>query len=101
MLEQQERDHQIILGVGEVGHINSRWQKEQGVPPVDIDEFVNDWQNRTNDRSNYRLIRKYAENCGECFDWFIEPLSPEEKARICPRLKEPSSHIYGGGRSAG
>ena len=78
---------------GEVGHINSRWQQEHGVPAVGVDEFVNDWQNRTNNRSNYRLIRKYAENCGECFDWFIEPLSPEEKARIYPRLKEPSPHM--------
>ena len=93
VLEQQKRDSQMILGVGEVGHINSRWQKEQGVPSVDVDEFVNDWQNRTNNRSNYRLIRKYAENCGDCFDWFIEPLSGEEKAQIYPRLKNPSPHM--------
>lgn len=25
VLEQQERNRQMILGVGEVGHINSRW----------------------------------------------------------------------------
>lgn len=63
------------------------------MPAVDVDEFVNDWQNRTNNRSNYQLIRKYAENCGECFDWFIEPLSNKEKAQIYPRLKEPSPHM--------
>lgn len=93
VIEQQERDSQVILGVGEVGHINSRWQREQGVPAVDVDEFVNDWQMRTNNRSNYRLIRKYAETCGECFDWFIEPLSEEEKSQIYPRLKDPSPNM--------
>lgn len=93
VIEQQEREHQFILGVGEVGHINSRWQAEQGVPRVDIDEFVNDWQLRTNNRSNYRLIRKYAEKCGECFDWFIEPLTEDERKKIYPRIKNPSPNM--------
>lgn len=43
MIEQQSQDNQFILGVGEVGHINSQWQKSQGVEVVDIDEFINDW----------------------------------------------------------
>ena len=37
VLEQQERDRQFILGIGEIGHINSEWQKKHGVPEVDID----------------------------------------------------------------
>lgn len=93
VIEQQEREKQMILGVGEIGHMNSRWQQEHGIAPVDIDEFVNDWQLRTNNRSNYRLIRTYAENCGDCFDWFIEPLSMEEKQQIYPRLKAPSPNM--------
>lgn len=93
VLEQQEQEHQFILGVGEVGHINSKWQASQGVAPVDVDEFVNDWQLRTNNRSNYRLIRTFAEKCGECFDWFIEPLTEEERREIYPRIKNPSPHM--------
>ena len=86
VLEQQEREKQFILGIGEIGHINSDWQKKHGVPEVDIEEFVQDWQTRTNNRSNYRLIRKYAENCGSCFDWFLDPLTEEEKEHfIHPR----------------
>jgi hypothetical protein len=54
---------------------------------------VNDWQLRTNNRSNYRLIRKYAEKCGACFDWLIEPLTEEEQAVIYPRLQKPSPHM--------
>ncbi len=91
VLEQQNEEKQWILGVGEIGHINSEWQKSHGLPAVDIDEFVNDWQLRTGNRSDYRLIRKYAENCGDAFDWFIEPLAEEEKAAIHPMLTPPAS----------
>lgn len=93
VLEQQPEKSQWILGIGEIGHINSKWQKRYGVPEVDIDTFVNDWQLRTNNRSNYRLIRKYAEHCGDCFDWLIEPLSKEEIDTIYPVMTPQSEHF--------
>lgn len=93
VIEQQTEDKQWILGVGEIGHINSRWQKEHGLPEIDLDEYINDWQLRTGNRSNYRLIRKYARHCGECFDWFIAPLSNEDKAKIRPMLTPPSPNF--------
>ena len=93
VIEQQQEEKQWILGMGEIGHINSRWQEEHGVRKVELDEFLDDWQLRTGNRSNYRLIRKYAENCGDCFDWFIEPLSDEEKSRIHPMLTPPSPNF--------
>lgn len=93
VIEQQSKDKQFILGNGEIGHINSKWLKKQRFPKIDIDEFVNDWQLRTNNRSNYKLIRIFAEKCGDCFDWFIEPLSKEQKASIYPLLKNPSNHL--------
>ena len=82
VLEKQKQEKKIVLGNGEIGHINSKWQEEHGVPKVDIATFVNDWQTRTNNRSNYRLIRTYAEKCGECFDWVIEPLDAEQLSLI-------------------
>jgi hypothetical protein len=93
VIEQQSQDRQFILGNGEIGHINSKWLEKQGFPRIDIDEFVNDWQIRTNNRSNYKLIRTFAEKCGDCFDWFIEPLTDEQKASIYPLLKIPSEHL--------
>ena len=93
VIEQQSDEHQWVLGIGEMGYMNSAWQKEHGVPEVDVDTFMNDWQLRTNNRSNYRLIRKYAENCGDCFDWFIEPLSDEEKKSIHPMMTPLSEHM--------
>lgn len=93
VLEQQPKDKQWILGVGEIGHINSRWQAAHGVPPVDVEEFVNDWQLRTGNRSNVRLVRTYAERCGDCFDWFIQPLTREERESIHPMLTPPSPNF--------
>ena len=93
VIEQQSDEKQWILGMGEIGHINSKWQEAHGVPKVDIDEFLDDWQLRTGNRSNYRLIRKYAENCGACFDWFIEPLTQDEKDSIHPMLTPPSPNF--------
>ena len=93
VLEQQEREKQWVLGIGEIGHINSQWQKEHGIPEVDIDTFVNDWQLRTGNRSLYPLIRRYALHCGEAFDWFIEPLIQEEKDSIHPVLTPPSPNM--------
>jgi succinate dehydrogenase/fumarate reductase flavoprotein subunit len=93
VLEQQSQEKQWVLGIGEIGHINSKWQAQRGVPRVDIDAFVNDWQLRTGNRSNYRLIRKYAENCGACFDWFIEPLTGTEQDSIHAVLTPISEHF--------
>ena len=76
-----ERRHRYNGG-GQVGHINSNFLKSRGVPETDVVEFVSDWQLRSNNRSNPGLIVQYANNCGRCFDWLIEPLSEAEKARI-------------------
>ncbi len=93
VIEQQEREKQWVLGIGEIGHINSKWQREHGIPEVDIDTFVNDWQLRTGNRSLYPLIRSYALHGGETFDWFIEPLTKEEKESIHPVLTPASPNM--------
>ena len=93
VLEQQDREKQWVLGIGEIGHINSRWQREHGIAEVDVDTFVNDWQIRTGNRSLYPLIRAYALHGGETFDWFIEPLSEEERDSIHPVLTPASPNM--------
>lgn len=39
VLEQQVENKQWILGIGEIGHINSRWQARHGVQPVDVEDW--------------------------------------------------------------
>ena len=70
---------------GQVGHINSQFLADNGVPQVDTLEFINDWQVRSNNRSNPGLVRNYATHCGECFDWLIDCLTDDEKAEMSIR----------------
>ena len=64
------------------GHINSNFLRNHGVPEVDEIEFFNDWQLRSGNRSNPRLVMKFVKNCGRCFDWFMEALSEEQKKNV-------------------
>ena len=81
------------------GHINSEFLRSKGVPPVDEIEFFNDWQLRSGNRSNPRLVMQFVRNCGSCFDWFLEALSPEQREnvqiRYWPAPKKYASNICG------
>lgn len=81
------------------GHINSDFLRSKGVPPVDEIEFFNDWQLRSGNRSNPRLVMQFVRNCGSCFDWFLEALSPEQRdnvqIRYWPAPKRYSNNICG------
>ena len=62
----------------QMGHINSKYLASVGVPKVDLIEFFNDWQLRSNNRSNPGLIMNYAKNCGDTFDWLFDNISDED-----------------------
>ena len=66
---------------------------DRGVPQVDTIEFLNDWQVRSNNRSNPGLVRNYATHAGQCFDWMVDCLSGEDKASITIR-QWPVSETY-------
>lgn len=91
--EDQEQDALGFLAGGQVGHINSEFLGSRGVPQVDTIEFLNDWQVRSNNRSNPGLIRNYATHAGACFDWLIDCLSDDEKAEMSIR-QWPVSDTY-------
>lgn len=81
-MQETAEDSLTFRGGGQIGHINSNFLKERGVPEVDLVEFMNDWQVRSNNRSNPGLIMNYAKNAGVCFDWLFEDLTDEQKAGI-------------------
>lgn len=82
VLERQPQEIQRFEGGGIVGQINSALAKAQGVAEVDIAEFINDWQLRSNNRSNPGLISNFAKHSGEALDWLLEPLAQEIKDDI-------------------
>jgi hypothetical protein len=91
----------MFRGGGQFGHINSAYLASQGIPKVDIAEFVNDWQVRSNNRSNPGLIRNYAKHCGDAFDWYLEPEQNPPTKIGCwkPGYDGPTVRNYGGIKS--
>lgn len=76
------------------GHINSEFLRARGVPHVDEIEFFNDWQLRSGNRSNPRLVMQFTRNCGSCFDWFLEALTEEQKNNVQVRFwPAPSKYV--------
>lgn len=92
VIESQTEDGMSFRGGGQIGHINSEFLASKGVPKVDIQEFVTDWQLRTNNRSRCGLIMSYAKNSGVCFDWMTDSFTDEEKASWTIRQWPLSEH---------
>ena len=86
--EKAEEGQRVIMGGGQIGHINSEFLKGRGVPEVDVVEFMNDWQVRSNNRSNPGLVMNYAKNCGPCFDWLFDAVDKDTLAATQIRCYE-------------
>ena len=78
----QQREKLFHAVGNDLGHINSKFLAQRGIPHVDEIEFLNDWQLRSNNRSNPKLVMQFARTSGECFDWMIEPLTQEQRDAI-------------------
>lgn len=68
----------------DIGHLNSAWQASHGIPHFDPTEFISGYQLQCAGRAQPDLIRDFARRSGEAFDWFIAPLSEEERGQIVP-----------------
>lgn len=82
-VEAQPRESWWTIG-HDIGSINSEFTKKQGVPEVDVVEFVNNWQLQTQSKSNPALVMKFARNSGSALDWYLEPVEQEalDKVRL-------------------
>lgn len=78
-MEMHPEDNHTCIGVGHFGHINSEFLKERGIDPIDPIEFLNNWQLRAANRSNAALSRRFTNECGAAFDWYIDCLTQEER----------------------
>ncbi len=84
-IEQMMEERYWAYGI-DFGHINSQFLRSRGVPEVDELEFFNDWQLRSNNRSDPRLVMQFTRNCGSCFDWFLQALTPEQVNNVDVRF---------------
>ena len=82
VIEQQSREKLHMYGLADVGTINSKWAENNGVPHVDEAEFIAEWQHRTQNRSDPRLISQFAYHSGEMLDWLLSLMSPMLTGRL-------------------
>ena len=68
-IEAMEEDRFSVLGE-QVGHLNSQYLAEKGVPKVDPIDFYNNWMVNCSNKANPGLIMKFANKAGEAFDWY-------------------------------
>jgi hypothetical protein len=71
VLESQSQKSISYYGLHDIGHLNSQYCLSRGIPKIKVGEFVAEWQRRTNNRSDPRLIKTFAENSGEMVDWLM------------------------------
>jgi hypothetical protein len=71
VIESQARDKISYYGLHDIGHLNSQYCLSRGIPKIKVGEFVAEWQRRNNNRSDPRLIKKFADNSGELVDWLM------------------------------
>lgn len=89
VLELQAEENYMFLGE-QIGHFNSKWLKEHGFEPADLNEVVAEFQLRSANYSNPELIRQYVYNSGEMFDSLMA-LVPEDH----PMHETMNVHISG------
>lgn len=76
VLEALPQENYITIG-NDIGHINSQYLKDHGVPEVDPLEFYEDWMMRSQNAAHPDLIMQYAQRSGEAVDWFLS-IVPDE-----------------------
>lgn len=81
LLEKSKFDTLNVLGA-EIGTFNSKFARERGVPEYDPIDLILEFQKRSINRCNTSLIRQFAYNSGETFDWFLEPLDDKYRNSI-------------------
>lgn len=96
VIEEQSYQKLRMYGLADIATVNSKWALDRGVPRIDEVEFLAEWQHRTQNRSDARLIRQFVFHSGEMLDWLLNLMSPEygEKATIA-NFPAPNSKFTG------
>jgi hypothetical protein len=89
VIESQSRDKISYYGLHFIASLNSKYCMNRGVPKIKVGEFVAEWQRRNNNRSDPRLIKKYADNSGEMVDWLMT-YAPKEVSDAVTIIPDPN-----------
>ncbi len=94
VIESQPKDGIFYYGLHDVAVINSEFGRSLGISDIDPTEFLAEYQRRSRNRTNPRLVKKYIDNSGEMFDWVAEHVSDEIRDAIVNDTPESSYQAY-------
>jgi hypothetical protein len=79
VIESQAKDKISYYGLHDIASINSRFCLVHGLPKIKKSEFIAEYQRRTHNRTNPRLVKKFADHSGEMIDWLLNNAPQEVK----------------------
>lgn len=84
VIESQAKDSIFYYGLHDIASINSEFCLSHGVEKIRNSEFIAEFQRRSHNRTNPRLVKKFVDNSGEMMDWLIAnvPEDVRDKAYI-------------------
>ena len=71
VIESQAKDSIFYYGLHDVASINSKFALAKGAPEINKTEFLGEFQRRSHNRTNPRLVKKFVDNSGEMMDWLL------------------------------
>ena len=82
VIESQAADSIFYYGLHDIASINSQTALDKGVAEINKTQFLAEYQRRSHNRTNPRLIKKFVDNSGEMIDWLAEHLPSDVAAAI-------------------
>ncbi len=93
VLESQPQEAIWYYGLHDIASLNSNYSLEHGSKEIRKSDFIAEYQRRTHNRSNPRLIAQFADKSGEMVDWLIAN-GPAEVADSLFLRKAPMWQTY-------
>lgn len=94
VIESQAADTIFYYGLHDIAAINSKYALGKGAPEISKTEFLAEFQRRSHNRTNPRLVKKYIDNSGEMMDWLLEHCPDEvSDAAIIHNLNSNKAYV--------
>jgi hypothetical protein len=77
VIESQAKETMHYYGIHDIASINSQFYLDHGLPKIKKSEFIAEYQRRSHNRTNPRLVKKFVDHSGEMIDWLLK-YAPQE-----------------------
>ena len=94
VIESQAADSIFYYGLHDIAAVNSKTAIEKGVAEINKTQFLAEYQRRSHNRTNPRLVKSFVDNSGEMIDWLAEHLPADVADAIVVDTDAEVSQAY-------